>query len=108
VNPPWLRQTAAGAELRLLVQPRAGRDELVGSQGDELKVRLAAPPVDGAANAACCAFFAKLCGLPKSRVSLLSGESSRPKRRRLEQVEAATVLTLLTAAAGVDLSAASD
>lgn len=76
----WLRPVPGGVELRLFVQPRASRDEVAGTQGDELKVRLAAPPVDGAANAACCAFFAKLCRLPKSRVTLIAGESSRHKR----------------------------
>ena len=108
MNPPWLRQTAAGVELRLFVQPRAGRDQLVGDQGDELKVRLAAPPVDGAANAACCAFFAKLCKLPKSCVTLVAGESSRHKRLLLDGIEAATVIALLDAVPGVDLLPPSD
>lgn len=98
--PPWLRQTAAGVELQLLVQPRASRDQLVGAQGDELKVRLAAPPVDGAANAACCAFFAKLCGLPKSRVTLAAGESSRHKRLLLDGAEPAAVSAAIEAALG--------
>lgn len=98
--PPWLRQTAAGVELQLLVQPRAGRDQLVGTQGDELKVRLAAPPVDGAANTACCAFFARLCGLSRSRVTLVAGESSRHKRLRLDGAEPAAVSAAIQAALG--------
>ena len=108
MNPPWLRQTAEGVELRLFVQPRAGRDQLVGIQGDELKIRLAAPPVAGAANAACCTFFAKLCKLPKSCVTLVAGESSRHKRLLLGGLEAKTVIVLLSAAPGVDLSPSSD
>ena len=108
MNPPWLRRNADGVELRLFVQPRASRDQLVGIQGDELKVRLAAPPVDGAANAACCAFFAKLCKLPKSCVTLVAGESSRHKRLLLDSVEAERVIALLSAASGVDLSPPSD
>lgn len=109
MTPPWLRQTAAGVELQLLVQPRASRDQLVGEQGDELKVRLAAPPVDGAANAACCAFFAKLCRLPKIHVTLVTGESSRHKRLLLADSEAASVLELInTAVWGVDLPPVSD
>lgn len=98
--PPWLRQTAAGVELHLLVQPRASRDQLVGPQGTELKVRLAAPPVDGAANEACCAFFAKLCKLPKGRVTLVAGESSRHKRLLLAGIEAQSVLSMIGAAVG--------
>jgi hypothetical protein len=95
VTVPWLRPTAGGVELRILVQPRAGRDAVVGVQGEELKVRLAAPPVDGAANDACCAFLAKLCRLPRTQVALTAGATSRHKRVLLGGVEAATVLTVL-------------
>ena len=98
--PSWLRQTPAGVELLVYVQPRASRDQLVGVQGDELKVRLAAPPVEGAANAACCAFFAKLCRLPKSQVSLVAGESSRHKRLLLAGANAASVLAVVESCAG--------
>ena len=100
MTPPWLRPVDNGVELRILVQPRASRDQLVGIQGEELKVRLAAPPVEGAANAACCAFFAKLCRLPKSHVTLVSGESSRHKRLLLSGAEAAAVAALLEPLAG--------
>lgn len=96
----WLRQTAAGVELQLLVQPRASRDQLVGMQGDALKVRLAAPPVEGAANAACCAYFAKLCSLPKGRVTLVAGETSRHKRLLLEGAEPAAVAAAIEAVLG--------
>lgn len=97
---PWLRPVADGVELHLFVQPRASRDQLVGVQGDELKVRLAAPPVDGAANAACCAFIAKLCKLPKGRVRLVAGESSRHKRLLLSGAEAEGVAAALGPLAG--------
>jgi len=100
VIPSWLRQTSAGVELLIYVQPRASRDQLVGVQGDELKVRLAAPPVEGAANAACCAFFAKLCRLPKSQVSLVAGESSRHKRLLLAGANAASVMAVVEPCAG--------
>jgi uncharacterized protein (TIGR00251 family) len=100
VTPSWLRPVPAGVELRILVQPRAGRDQLVGVQGDELKVRLAAPPVEGAANAACCGFFAKLCSLPKSRVTLVAGESSRHKRLLLSGAEPAIVAAILEPLSG--------
>ena len=95
-----MRQTAAGVELQLLVQPRASRDKLVGVLGDALKVRLAAPPVEGAANAACCAYFAKLCSLPKGRVTLVAGETSRHKRLLLEGAEPAAVAAAIEAVLG--------
>ncbi len=84
---PCLRQTGAGVEIFLYLQPRASRNKVVGLQGEELKVALTAPPVDGAANKACCAFLAKLCGLPKSCVKLISGDTSRHKRVLLESAD---------------------
>ena len=92
----------------MLVQPRASRNQLVGVQGGELKVRLAAPPVDGAANAACCTFFAKLCKLPGNRVTLVAGESSRHKRVLLAGIDVAAALAKINPAAGVDLHPTSD
>ncbi|WP_305045905.1 DUF167 domain-containing protein [Geoalkalibacter sp.] len=77
---PALSQTAEGVVLAVHVQPRACRNEIAGLQGDELRVRLTSPPVDGAANQLCCEFLAGLCGLPKSRAVLLSGSRSRHKR----------------------------
>lgn len=71
-------------ELSLHVQPRAGRTEVAGLHGDRLKLRLAAPPVDGAANAALCAFLATAFGVAKSKVRLLGGELSREKRVAIE------------------------
>ena len=65
--------------LRLLVQPRASSNALAGLQGDQLKLRLTTPPVDGKANKAVIAFLAKICHLPKSAVTLKSGHQSRSK-----------------------------
>ena len=81
---PCLRNTDAGVELFLYIQPRASRNKVAGIQGEELKVALTAPPVDGAANQACRMFIAKLCQIPRSRVLLVAGETSRHKRLLLE------------------------
>jgi uncharacterized protein (TIGR00251 family) len=61
------------------VQPRASRTEVVGLHGDALKIRVAAPPVDGAANEAIIRFFADRLGVPRSRVRLTKGASGRRK-----------------------------
>jgi hypothetical protein len=61
------------------VQPRARRTELVGRHGDSLKIRLAAPPVDGAANDALVRFLAERLGVPRSAVRIASGAGSRTK-----------------------------
>jgi uncharacterized protein (TIGR00251 family) len=79
-----LKQTEAGVEITLFVQPRASRNKVVGLQGGELKVALTAPPVDGAANKACCALLAKLCKQSRGSVRLVSGETSRHKRWLIE------------------------
>jgi uncharacterized protein (TIGR00251 family) len=70
--------------LHVLVQPKAGTDEIAGLHGDELKVRIKAPPVDGAANQALVKYFSKLFKVPKSHITILSGETSRHKRLRIQ------------------------
>ena len=92
---PCLRNTDAGVELFLSVQPRASRNRVTGIQGEELKVALTAPPVDGAANKACRMFIAKLCNLPRSRILLVSGETSRHKRLLLEGADIKRIDALL-------------
>jgi uncharacterized protein (TIGR00251 family) len=61
------------------VQPRASRTEIAGRYGDALKVRLAAPPVDGAANEVLVRFLAERLGVPRSAVRLESGAGGRAK-----------------------------
>lgn len=83
---PGVSLTPEGVVLAVLLQPRASRTESVGWQGAELKLRVTAPPVDGAANQLLCDYFAKLLGIAKGRVRLQSGETSRHKRLLLENV----------------------
>ncbi|MFT4173071.1 MAG: DUF167 family protein [Rhodocyclaceae bacterium] len=75
----FLRRHDGGITLTLHVQPGAKRTEWAGLHGEAIKLRLAAPPVDGKANAALLAFMADYFGVAKSAVSLLSGETSRHK-----------------------------
>lgn len=76
----WLRRHAdGGATLTLHIQPGAKKTEVAGVHGDALKLRLAAPPVDGKANAALLAFLAERLDLPKSALTLKSGQASRRK-----------------------------
>ena len=81
--------------LYIKVQPAAKKTEIIGFETMAhpasgaptamLKVRLAAPPVDGKANQALCGFFAKLCDVPNRNVTLLSGETSKIKRIQIDQ-----------------------
>lgn len=75
----WLRRGERQTTLTLHVQPGARKTEVAGVHGDALKIRLAAPPVDGKANAALIGFIADRLGLAKSAVSLRSGQTSRHK-----------------------------
>jgi uncharacterized protein (TIGR00251 family) len=71
------------------VTPRAGRDEIAGWQGDELRVRLRAPPVDGRANEALVRLLASSLAVPRSSIELVTGATARVKRLRIEGLSAA-------------------
>ena len=76
----WLRVAADGCiTLTLHIQPGAKKTEFAGLHGDALKIRLAAPPVDGKANEALIRFIADTLKLPKSAINLKSGQTSRRK-----------------------------
>lgn len=85
-----IREVKGGVELELHIQPRASRTELSGVHGAAFKIRLAAPPVDGEANDELVRFLAKLLGVPKSAVSIVSGATGRKKRVRVEGVDLGT------------------
>jgi len=88
VSPSWLTSAGADVVLSLHIQPGAKKTEVVGLHGEALKVRLAAPPVDGKANEALIAFLADILGIAKARVSLVSGMTSRAKRLRISDYAA--------------------
>jgi uncharacterized protein (TIGR00251 family) len=76
----WAARTADGWLLTIHVQPGARRTDVAGLHGSALKIRVAAPPVEGKANAALEAFVAERLGVPRSRVRVVKGELSREKR----------------------------
>jgi uncharacterized protein (TIGR00251 family) len=97
----WVRQDASGSlTLRLHIQPGARKTEIVGSHGEALKIRLAAPPVDGKANAALIAFLAGELGVPKAQVELVGGASSRGKLLRVSGASAEAIARFLSNAGG--------
>jgi uncharacterized protein (TIGR00251 family) len=75
-----LTSSRDGTVFAVRVVPRAGRTAVAGVRGDALLVRLAAPPVDGAANDALIAFLSRIFDRPKRDITLVSGHSSRDKR----------------------------
>ena len=84
-----------GVELTLRIQPRASRTEIVGPHDGALKIRLAAPPVDGEANAELVRFLAKTLGVPKGAVTIESGGTGRRKRVRVTGVDVTTAAARL-------------
>ncbi|MFZ4538146.1 DUF167 domain-containing protein [Propionivibrio sp.] len=92
---PWLRAGDGKITLTLHIQPGAKKTEVCGVHGDALKIRLAAPPVDGKANAALIGFVADRLGLAKSAVSLKSGQTSRRKVLEVSAAPADTAQRLL-------------
>jgi len=75
-----LKDRDGNVELRIHCQPRASKTEIVGRHGDAIKVRLAAPPVDGEANVELCQFLARYFGVLRQNVQILSGKGARQKR----------------------------
>ncbi|MHB1421253.1 MAG: DUF167 domain-containing protein [Bacillota bacterium] len=82
-------------EILVKIQPRATKDEVVGTLGEALKLRLTAPPVDGAANASCLSYLAEWLGVPKRAVSIIAGHKSRTKTVRIEGVSIETFLEMV-------------
>ncbi|MFL5321742.1 MAG: DUF167 domain-containing protein [Myxococcaceae bacterium] len=95
--PGWLRTMPDGVELSVYVQPRASRTKLVGEHDGALKVQVAAPPVDGEANAELSEFLADLFSVPKRQVEIASGDTGRRKRIRISGVSAEQALLVMKA-----------
>jgi len=81
--PPGCRAEDGAIVLTLHVQPSAKRSEFAGAHGDALKLKLAAPPVEGKANAELIRFIAAAFGVPRRNVELVRGETSRAKMVRV-------------------------
>ena len=85
---PYLQTQPDGSLLlSIYVQPRSHRNAIVGLHGDAVKMRLTAPPVDGKANKAVIAFWAKSLKIPKSAVTMKSGLHNRMKKILLKGVQ---------------------
>jgi uncharacterized protein len=81
-----IHETTDGATFAVKIHPRAKKNAITGELGDALKVSLTTPPVEGRANEACIEFFAKLLKVPRSSVTIASGQASRNKVIRVAGV----------------------
>ncbi len=80
-----------GIILRVHLQPRAKKNEIVGIHGDSIKIRLKAPPVDGKANEEARRFLAKVLGIKRQQVILKTGTTSRSKSFLIKDVDLNTI-----------------
>ncbi|MEI7534610.1 MAG: DUF167 domain-containing protein [Verrucomicrobiae bacterium] len=91
----FLRETSGGTLLSVKLQPRASANEIGAPLGDELKIKVTAPPVDAAANQALVEFLAEKLGCSRGKVELLRGHTSRHKTVMLHGFKAADTLQRL-------------
>ena len=92
--PAWIEASPSGTILKLLAVPRASRTELTGIHGEppRLRLRVAAPPVDGEANAEIARYLADELGLAKSSIRIVRGEAAKRKDVLVEGLDPAAVL----------------
>jgi uncharacterized protein (TIGR00251 family) len=83
-----IHDSLEGATFAIKVHPRARKNAITGELGDALKLSLTAPPVEGRANEACIEFLANLLKVPRSSITIASGQSSRRKVIRVSGVSA--------------------
>jgi len=95
ILPGYLRDLPDGVLLFIKLQPRASKSEIGEAAGNELKVRVTAPPVDAAANEALCRFLAEQLDCPRRNVELVKGHQSRHKTLKLHGLNASEVLSRL-------------
>jgi uncharacterized protein (TIGR00251 family) len=95
--PAFLRETDGGVLLAVKLLPRAGKNEIDGPLGGELRIKVTAPPVDSAANEALIEFLADQLDCGRSRVELLRGHTSRHKSLKLHGFSADQIIQKLPA-----------
>ncbi len=91
----FIKETAEGITISVKIQPRASKNEVVGLHGNALKIRLTAPPVEGAANALLITFLSDKLDLPKQNFELIQGLTSRNKLIRVIGINKELILKKL-------------
>jgi len=94
-----IHETSEGVTFAVRVHPRAKKNAITSELGDAIKLSLTSPPVEGRANDACIEFFAKLLKLPRSSVTIASGQTGRQKMIRVSGFSAEEVRKRIAGAA---------
>jgi uncharacterized protein len=90
-----IQETRGGVSFAVKVHPRAKKNAITGEIGDALKISLTAPPIEGRANEACIAFLADLLNVPRSSITITSGQSGRNKMIHVAGVSTEWIRTRL-------------
>ena len=90
-----IRAKDGSIDIRIYAQPRSSKNEITGVHDDAIKIKITSPPVDGAANSLLIQFLSKKLGIPKSRISLVSGGRSRNKVINIEGIPKDVATSLL-------------
>ncbi len=93
--PAWLKPQPDGVLLAVKLQPRASKNEILGALGEELRIKVTAPPVDAAANEALVRLLAETFDCPRGKVELVRGHTSRHKTIKLHGLAAEVVTARL-------------
>ena len=90
-----IKETADGVILQVHVVPRSAKSEVAGVQGDALKLRIAAPPVEGQANKECIRFLSDILGIRKKQVVIVGGSKSKNKTIAIEGIRKKDIVALI-------------
>jgi hypothetical protein len=90
-----IKETADGVILQVHVVPRSAKSEVAGVQGDALKLRIAAPPVEGQANKECIRFLSDILGIRKKQVIIVGGSKSKNKTIAIEGIRKKDIEALI-------------
>lgn len=93
--PPFIQQQSDSILLSIKLQPRASKNQIAKALGEELRIKVTAPPVDSAANEALVRFLAETIGLPRGSVQLVRGLTSRHKTVKLTGITASELMEKL-------------
>ncbi len=94
-DPLEVKESPGGVTFSVRVVPRSSRNEVAGASGGVLRVKLTAPPVEGAANRALVLFLSEKLGVAKSNITILTGQTGRAKAIRIEGIDKKVLISIL-------------
>jgi len=95
-----IKEESGGVLFKVRVLPRSSKNQIVGYYDDAIKIRLTAAPLEGKANEACRAFLADILSVPRARIEIVSGQTSRNKLIKVAGISAQRVTQVFSLACG--------